>query len=374
MGSHRQRDRAQAGVTLLELLLSITIIAVLAALLLPSLTKARVRARQTDCLSRLKEIGVAFHAFAHDHNSLFPMQVPAASGGTLEFAREAWQSGSGANAFRHFQALSNELALTKILVCPSDYRSPAPDFRRLANSNISYFVTLNPAFGQSDTVLAGDRNLAGAQAVGGLLSVHTNSPLSWTDQLHLGRGNLLFADGHVESPVGAEISAGFAKRPGGRHVLLPPVHPAPLGVSRSEPAAPAALSAGSPPNGSSPSSAFSQLERTFASSTRPAPTPSTPGSPSPPAREPAVATPAGDEAESRLPGHETAAPAAGVKGESDLPEVAETPAAAAKIWSQQHATPAARKSKQSLLVLFLIVAALVVASEITRRRLRRRSG
>ena len=62
--------------TLIELLVVIAIIAILAAMLLPALSAARESARNTNCISKLKQQGLAFTMYAQSNQEYLPYQGP----------------------------------------------------------------------------------------------------------------------------------------------------------------------------------------------------------------------------------------------------------------------------------------------------------
>lgn len=63
----------RSGFTLIELLVVIAIIAILAAILFPVFAKAREKARETTCLSNVKELTLGMLMYIQDHDGYFPL-------------------------------------------------------------------------------------------------------------------------------------------------------------------------------------------------------------------------------------------------------------------------------------------------------------
>jgi prepilin-type N-terminal cleavage/methylation domain-containing protein/prepilin-type processing-associated H-X9-DG protein len=74
--AHGGRRRRAAGFTLIELLVVIAIIAILAAILFPVFAQAREKARQTMCLSNMRQMGLALNMYREDFDGRNPNEWP----------------------------------------------------------------------------------------------------------------------------------------------------------------------------------------------------------------------------------------------------------------------------------------------------------
>src|SRR5438552_8982065 len=131
MKTKSQQNRTNAF-TILELLIIIFHVVVVTGLLLPCFAPRPRRAARITCVSNLKQIGLALRLWSGDHHEKFPMMLSTNQAGSLEWSEIG-------QAFRHFQAISNELNSPKVLACAADkQRTPATTFAALTNKNLSY--------------------------------------------------------------------------------------------------------------------------------------------------------------------------------------------------------------------------------------------
>ncbi len=113
MSTRLSQKAVRSGFTLIELLVVIAIIAILAAILFPVFAQAREKARQTSCMSNMKQLGQAVAMFTQDHEELLPKAFFNDQGDSASPWGFPWFTGWDAVIYNYVKS-------TQVYQCPSD--------------------------------------------------------------------------------------------------------------------------------------------------------------------------------------------------------------------------------------------------------------
>jgi prepilin-type N-terminal cleavage/methylation domain-containing protein len=207
-------SRPAAAFTLVELLVVIGIIAVLSGLVLASLSRSRIKARSAQCLSNLRQWGVAYREYADDNEDFLPRRgqgvQPLAQIDRPEdwfnalppyFVLQPYQLLAAANQKPQAQANS-------VFICPASTDPGSNHFLPYGmNMNLSpWNLPLATKFAQ---VLHPETVIAMADAPGPYASTYPSAKPYSALARHAGRVNLLFLSGAVQAFAGAYVGCGL---------------------------------------------------------------------------------------------------------------------------------------------------------------------
>ncbi len=211
--------KGRRGFTLIELLVVIAIIAILAAILFPVFAQARAKARQTSCLSNMKQIGTGLYMYIQDYDETLPGNDTNAEGFGLPKGFLEPQSNISFTRRNWAREVQPYVKNVQILICPQTI--PRTAFQ---GGNPPYNESTVPGGGNTSYALNGiasDKSIAAIPRPADIIylrefliytrtaqvrphTVSNSNPLFTEfnhvlyDNIHQEGSNLLFCDTHAK--------------------------------------------------------------------------------------------------------------------------------------------------------------------------------
>ncbi|MEN6548551.1 MAG: DUF1559 domain-containing protein [Armatimonadia bacterium] len=190
------------GFTLIELLVVIAIIAILAAILFPVFAKAREKARQSSCLSNLKQLGIACLSYAQDYDECFPKYY--------HFPVAGHNDGISSGGICDYSGLVPYIKNTQIFACPSVKPTPTYGYGDgvviTTMYLLSHYIHLDgpPSYNSLGAITAPSQTVLMTEYTGyhgaffGYAAPGANWPLTHMPFSHNDGVNIVFTDGHAK--------------------------------------------------------------------------------------------------------------------------------------------------------------------------------
>ena len=201
------------GFTLIELLVVIAIIAILAAILFPVFARAREKARQTSCLSNVKQLALGTLMYAGDYDERLPMRWIATDSNfrvpsmIYPYVKntQLFECPSWARNITQTDLGNYNLSYTWPGGGPAHPASPCPTCGRTCSKNYFPFdgyrgVKLAALDAPSNTIMIYElmEGYGGTDHDGGLHTFYQARAANPTYQVHNGGNNYAFMDGHAK--------------------------------------------------------------------------------------------------------------------------------------------------------------------------------
>lgn len=207
-------QRSERALSLIETIVVVLLLVVLAVLALMWANQGlRERAVRFKCRNSVRSMALAYKVFANDNDDKFPFSA------TNALAASNVAATNDHTLWLHFQAMSNELGSSKILICPADrerfgnmkrdFGAGADGLGSAGNAAVSYGGSLDASEARPNTILLLDRNLVtNTLNLGGkvFLAVSNRPPPEWDQRMHKFNGNAALADGSVQQVSNAGLA------------------------------------------------------------------------------------------------------------------------------------------------------------------------